>query len=146
MSFSSTKQVVSNGNLGALVTSGAFADTPLVSATSTTVSNVIALEFGVWILNVRLQFTTNADDTTVIQSLISQSINETGSQNTNTLIWSGAVGGVYQVYQGETKIYNYYIIIECNSTTLNEFYQTITWTGAGSAPSANVILNAYKLI
>jgi len=146
MSYSSVLQTISSGGLGANITSGTFADTPLVSATSTTVSNIIALEFGVWAVNVRLQFTTNGDGTTEIQSLISQSINEAGNQNTNTLIWNGATGGVYQEYAPLTKIYNYYILLECNSNTLNEFYQTVTWTGAGSAPSANVILNAVKLI
>lgn len=146
MSYSSVLQTISSGGLGAFVTSGAFADTPLVSNTSELVSNTIALEFGVWALNVRLQFTTNANGTTKIQSLISQSVNESGNQNTNTLIWNGASGGVYEEYAPLTQIYNYYILLECNSTTNNEFYQTVIWTGSGSAPSANVTLNAYKLI
>jgi len=143
MSYSSVLQVTSNGDLGAFVTSGAFADTPLVSGAITPVSNTIALELGVWALNVRLQFTTNADDTTEIQSLISQSINEAGLQNTNTLIWNGETAGAYV---GFTKIYNYWSVIVASATGNNEFTQNVTWTGVGSAPSANVILNAYKLI
>jgi hypothetical protein len=143
MSFSSVKEVISNGSLGAFATSGAFVSIPLVSGVASTASNVIALELGVWALNSRVEFITNADDTTEIESVVVTSLNEVGNVNNNTIIWNGSTAGAYN---GATRVYNYTNIITATSNTLNEYSSQITWIGAGSAPSANIILNATKLV
>jgi len=143
MSFASSKQVSSNGNLGAFVTTGAFAPTALVSGVASTVSNTIALELGIWSLQTRVQLTTDGDDTTEIESVVVTSLNEVGNVNNNTIIWNGSTAGAYN---GATRVYNFSNVIEASSDTLNEFYSQVTWIGAGSALVANVILTAYKIV
>jgi hypothetical protein len=143
MSFASVKSVTSNGDLGTSAITTAFADTPLVSGVASVVSNTISLEYGVWALNARLLFTTNADDTTTITSLLLTTYNEIGQINQETLIWNGVDAGAYI---GGTQIYQYTNVVTAYSDALNEFVASVTWTGAGSAPSANVILSAIKLV
>ena len=143
MSYASVLQQTSNGSLGAFKTTGAFAPVTLVNGVSTTASNRIALELGFWLVQVRVSFKTDADDTTEITDVLVTLLNEVGNINQNTIIWNGSTAGAYLE---QTQIYNYMSYADATAEGLNEFLAQITWTGAGTAPTASIILNAWKLI
>lgn len=143
MSYSSVLQIASNGDLGAGKSSTAFAPVVLASGVPAFASNRIYLEQGVWALDKVIQFTTNGDGTTEIDSLVLTMINELGNVSTNTLIWNGATAGAYA--SGSLPFQTTDIAL-CPSTASNEFIAQITWTGAGSAPSVSVVLKATKII
>jgi hypothetical protein len=143
MSYASVLQQSSNGSLGAFKTTGAFAPVALVSGVPSVVSNRLALELGLWMLQVRVSFATNADDTTEITDVLVTLLNEVGNLSQNTIIWNGSTAGAYL---SQTQIYNYMAFADAEAVGLNEFLAEITWTGAGSAPSASIILNAYKVV
>jgi hypothetical protein len=143
MSYSSVLQVGSNGDLGANKTATAFAPVVLASGVPSVVSNTISLEQGVWSLGKTLTFTTNGDGTTEIDSLVLTMTNEVGFIQTQTLIANGATAGVYA-----SNAFNFVRsdIALCPNLNSNEFTASLTWVGAGSAPSASVQLQATKLV
>lgn len=143
MSYSSVLQIGSQGDLGATKASVVFAPVALVSGVATPISNTLYLEQGIWSLQKTITFTTNADNTTEIGSLIVVTTNEIGNINTQTLIANGVTAGAYP---SETLTFNITDISRCPNYTLNEFVASITWTGAGSAPTCSCLLTAVKLV
>ena len=143
MSYSSVLQIGSNGDLGATKSSVAFAPVVLATGVASVVSNTISLEQGVWMLGKTITLTTNADGTTEIDSLILTMINELGNTQTQTIIWNGATAGAYP--SGTLPFIRSDISL-CPSLNSNEFTAQLTWNGAGSPPSAQVLIQTTKIV
>jgi hypothetical protein len=144
MSFATSNVLGSVGNLGTSVIGAVPVAVQLPLNTATQTSSTITLQKGFYIINCDIAFTSNADATTTLQQLVLTNVIETGLINQSTLSFTGT--GAEALSASKTINFDYSGVYYSNGDTNNAITSQLTWTGAGSVPTATTKISAYKVV
>jgi len=144
MSFATSNILNSVGNLGSSVVGVAPVAVQLPLNTSTATSKTLTLQKGFYLIGCDITFTANADGTTTLQQLLLTNVIESGYINQAILSYTGA--GAQALGASQTLVFDYMGVFYSNGDTNNSITTALTWTGAGSVPTATSRITAYKIV
>ena len=143
MSAKSNREIASIGGTGDVITRPAPPAVTLATGVPSIISQRLYVQQGVYLIQVNVTFTA-PDATTTIGKLVLTNTNEIGSIQNFTLIANSTAGST--AYPAGSLNFVATGTLVATTTGTNELISSLTWTGAGTAPTASAVINAIKVV